>query len=424
MNQETKMGKQNITTLLIIGFFLIMIGCENEVVDSIYDPEAVGNDAPVITAVQPDSVYALIDNVTITGTNFSDDPLRNFVYFGNKKASIVECSDNQIIAVAPYIQGDTLTAKVGATGAYAFGDYSPYRIIYAAIEYGGVSETHSVSAVAMGDSEKVYICSEGLMKVQFIAPGDQSPQDHALLPTDQLTTGFTNMTMGPNGSLYGTNRKKVYSVSPDGAQVAEYITATSNAYDIEFDANGNMFIGSRGAIDCVNPVDTTKVSYSYDRRQEFKSLRVFAGYLYASVIYTGTDTTIPPRGVWRSEITDAAGTLGALELVLDWNLLVTYLGPDILAITFDSDGVLYLGVGDVSGYGAVYMVEPVGGSYLAAELEALYLPDPVLQPPVANFVWGDQRYLYVNRMGEANADKRLIRVDMRDHLSAPYYGRQ
>ena len=414
------MGKQQITFILLISILLIGTGCEIEEADSIYNPNEAGNDAPVITAVGPPSVYALIDNVTITGENFSDNPLLNYVYFGNAKAKVLESSSTQIVVLAPYIEGDSLTVKVAIPGAYAFGDYTPYIIEFAAIEYGGVTETHSVSAVSCADSEKVYICSGGLMKIQFITPESASPEDFAEIPAALLTTPFGNMSVGPDGYLYGTNRKVIYYVSPDGNIVDEYVTLGGNANAIDFDINDNMFVASRGAVYCVLP-DTTVIQTSYDRRHDLKSIRIYDGYVYVIGEYTGTDATYIGRGVWRNQILDANGTLGAWENVFDWGAYVSTAGPDILSITFDSNGVMFLGAGEAAGFDAIYMLEPDGGgSYLSSTPEPLF--PAVLTAPTSNFCWGSDQYLYVNRMGAESADKRLIRITT-GKQSAPYYGR-
>ncbi|MFH1851942.1 MAG: IPT/TIG domain-containing protein [Candidatus Neomarinimicrobiota bacterium] len=416
------MGKQYITFLMLSSILLIGTGCDNKVTPSIYDRDAVGNDAPIIDTVEPSSVYALIDNITITGDNFSDNPLLNYVYFGNAKATILENSTTQLVVLAPYIEGDSLTVKVAASGAYAFGEYSPYKIEFAAIEYGGITETHGVSAVACADSEKVYICSGGLMKIQLITPESDSPEDFASIPLTLLSTPFINMSVGPNGYLYGTNRKVVYYVSPDGSIVDKYATLGGNANDIDFDINDNMFVASRGAIYCIQADTTVTKAATYDSRHDLKSLRIYDGYVYAAGAYTGTNVTYIKRGVWRNQILDANGTLGAWENVFDWGSYIGTAGPDLLSITFNADGVMYLGADEAVGFDAIYMLEPDGGgSYLTSVPEPLF--PAVLNAPTNNFVWGSDQYLYVNRMGVAAGDKRLIRITT-GKLSAPYYGRE
>jgi len=415
------MGKQQITLLLLLSILLIGTGCEKEEADSIYNPNEVGNDAPVITAVDPPSVYALIDNIIITGENFLDNPLLNYVYFGNAKAQVLESSSTQIVVLAPYIEGDSLLVKVAAAGANAFGEYSPYKIEFAAIEYGGATATHSVSAVTCADSEKVYICSGGLMKIQFITPESETPEDFAEIPATLLTTPFGNMSVGPNGYLYGTNRKVVYYVSPDGSIVDKYATLSGNANDIDFDINDNMFVTSRGAVYCILP-DTTVIKTEYDSRHDLKSIRIYDGYVYVVGKYTGTDVTYVKRGVWRNQILDANGTLGPWEDVFDWDTYIGAAGPDLLSITFDIDGVMYLGADQADGYDAIYMLESDGGgSYLSSTPEPLF--PAVLSAPTNNFSWGSDQYLYVNRIGAEDENKRLIRITT-GKLSAPYYGRQ
>ena len=57
------------------------IQCDNDYPDSIFDPNAVFKPDPVITSIYPDSVYAAVDTIEITGQNFSSVDGENVVFF-------------------------------------------------------------------------------------------------------------------------------------------------------------------------------------------------------------------------------------------------------------------------------------------------------------------------------------------------------
>lgn len=396
-----------------ISILILILGCENEYPPSIYDKESEGNPSPEITSVEPaEGAFAGIDDITITGKSFSSSMDEIFVYFNGTVATILSASTTQLLVRAPIIEGDSLTIKVAVLGAYLFAEWSPYRIQYAAIEYGGVNDLTDAYGIACDILENIYV-SSGLNTIIKISPDEEST-DFASTPDGF----FVALKMGPGGYLYGARTRYIYRVSPDGSIVEKFGQKLGQKVnDFDFDENGNIFTASKSKIYCMTP-DGTNIAAADYPDINLKSARVFNGYVYVAGEYLGFDITVVQKGIWRNEITSSAGDLGDSELVFDWGEYWGANSPSILAITFSEDGDMYIGAeaGD-----AITIVHPnPDGNYLNGDAEPLF--PAVLMPPSTVFSWGNGQYLYVNRKSPEDPKKRLIRITM-GKKAAPYYGR-
>ncbi|NQT98230.1 MAG: IPT/TIG domain-containing protein [Candidatus Marinimicrobia bacterium] len=418
------MGRKIFTFVTIAALMMIVNSCEDtDYPDSLYDPDAESGPAPIITSVKPAAgVYAGIDDITITGGNFRADKANNFVYFGGMKADILENSTTQIVVRAPIIEGDSLTVKVAASGANALAEWTPYKIEFAAIEYGGVTDQADAYGIACDSLENVYVYNGALRKIIKIPPDGSDAEDFAVVPEGSLLSSLTAMKMGPDGYLYGVDRKFVFKVSLYdstfellGGPVREPIR------DFDFDQYGNIYTASKKAIYCKKPDGSYTTAANYKVGINFyilTSARVYDSYVYVSGSISVADTTLVQSGIWRNKILSATGDLDTNELVFDWEGYVGATGPAITAITFSADGTLYVGAD--AGY-AIVMLEPAGDNYLNSVPAPLY--QAVLLPPSTNFCWGTGQYLYVNRKSSDSKEMRLIRITMGKE-SATYWGRQ
>ena len=138
------------------------------------------------------------------------------------------------------------------------------------------------------------------------------------------------------------------------------------------------------------------------------SLRVYDGYVYISAEYRGDDSTQIQQGIWKNKILDANGNLGANELVVNWTDLMGKEGPNILSITFDEDGEMYIGLDKEN---AVYLLN-----------KKEYWYSEVLVPPATVLTWGNGKYLYINKHAELPDDRQILRVEL-SKKGAIYYGR-
>jgi len=416
--KENEMKKGLILIMLGLFFILMLTSCfENDYPPSIYDKNDEGLPSPIIDDVFPkEKVYGGVTDITIIGENFSADAGQCFVYFDGHKADILSQSETQFIVRAPIIQGDSLTVKVSKLGAYAFGEYYPYKIEFAAIEYGGISNLSNAYGIAGDTLENIYV-SSGLNTIMKITPDGEKTDDWV-----PVTDGaYVAMKMGPGGHLYAARTKYIYIVPPEGGSIEKFTTdkLSQPVNDFDFDQYGNIFVASKKIIFCVKS-DASNVSAASFPDIILNTIRVFNDYVYTAGYYTGYDTTIiVQRGIWRNQILDSEGNLGETELVYNWGMFVGDAGPQITAITFDEDGVLYIGA--ESGNAITMLYPNADGNYIEGATEILF--PAVLTPPATNFCWGTDQYLYVNRKSNVEKEQKLIKITT-GKMSAPYYGRR
>lgn len=413
-----------VKSVIFMGMTFLLIHCAKEPTPSLYGlkPSYEVKPDPTITAVEPASgAFAGIDMVTIKGTNFdpSEDYKHTRVYFEGKKAQIVSMTSTEINVMAPVLAGDSLTIKVQVDGAQLFGIFTPYKLEFAEIEYGGITGAYDAYGIACDNNENLYVSlAEG--KVLKVTP-DGEQIDY--ITQDQGVTGFfKTMKMGPGGVIYASRTRYLYQIAAGGDSLTR--TKMKKAInDFDFDANLNIYYVTKFASYLVKPdMSESKVaSYSH---VIMSSCRVYDGYLYVAGLYNGADTSHVKKGIWRHKILDD-GQLGEQELVFDWHKYYSWAGagvPSILAITFAEDGDLYVGADSTDISDAITVIHPdAEGKYLPENAEPLY--DVVLMPPATSFCWGSDQYLYVNRRSNSNDLKRIIRVTM-GKRTAPYYGRQ
>lgn len=425
-HKEVVMNKY-LVILIIAGLFLV--SCEdNDYPDSVYDKNAVYGDSPEISDVQPiERVYAGISDITITGQYFSDEVSANAVFFSGSQATVLSASATELVVRAPIIEGDSLKVQVTTTGTAALeiGEYSPYKIEFAAIEYGGVNDQTGATAVACDDSEYVYVQNSTLMKIIKIPADGSDPVDFAQTPEGALIT----LKMGPGGYLYGGRTKFLYKISPDGATVERFGGRLGQSLsDLDFDENGNMFVAAKKYVYCVKSdgsnFEAADNNIGLGIYYYMRTIRVYDGYVYTAGDLIGYDTTVVQEGIWRYEILNANGDLGPSELMFDWTSYAGLGGQSITAITFADDGTMYVGLDDDTNtdedYAIVLLAPDGSGSYINSVPEPLY--DAVLIPPASHMVWGNDQYLYVNRPHENTELMTLIRITT-GKMSAPYYGR-
>jgi len=369
--------------------------------ESIWGPDKEYKPDPKITSVEPDSTYAGIGEVTIKGENFSPAKDSNHVYFDGKEATTLSATATELVVLAPNVAGDSLTIKLRVDGALLYDEYYPYKLMRAAIEYGGFSDVDDAWGIACDIGETLYVSLAGNKLVKVTPDGEQ--QDYA-------TTSFakaSGMKMGPEGYIYYVNLLQfIFRVPPGGPKDELFAMLPGGAYDLDFGPSGNIYCGGSGAaIYRVKPDKSKEVAADYSSIS-IRTVRVYNGY-----VYVGGDSS-GHQYIWRNQII-SADSLGPKEIYFDWG---TEIDPtsDVLAITFATDGDMYVGTDAAE---AIVIVHPDGSH------EALY-PGGVLEPESYALCWGNGQYLYVNRRSTGAAKNRIIRINMFDKEGAPYYGRE
>lgn len=400
---------RSIYVFLVLNFIFTW-SCENpNYPDDIWDPNSTSELNPAITRVEPaDSSYSGVGEVTIYGTNFNPDSSKNQVFFNSEKADIVSATETILVVNPPALLADSITIKVSVQGAYQFAQFTPYKLYSAMRKYGDYDPLDDKPwGLTMDSDENLYVGREKFPegKIDKLTPpnGERVPNFLSLA----LSKPYS-IRKGPNGYIYYLDGITTYIVRNNMSSGAVgYEALPGAAIALDFDQNGNLYCGGNGKnIYLVSQSFTVSTVASYDDIN-IKALRVFGGYLYVAGTYMGIDSSVPSVGVWKNEILSSGGTLGEKILVIDW-AVASGTSSNILAITFDEDGLMYIAPDDGD---AVSIVKSDGS------LEALY--PKILSSPIHKLCWGNDEFLYINYQGD---EKGIYRVAIGKN-GAPRYGR-
>jgi len=391
--------------LIIFVLVALFIGfsCDTEEPDGIFDPNVEVDPDPVITSISPaDSAWSVVQEITISGQNFKNNSIDNYVYFDGKLASIISSSQSELVVKSPNIVGDSILIQIAVSNAYEFAYYDKnYKLKSITEEYGQLDEYDNMKAIACDKDENVYVTADNNV---FIVEPDSSKKDFGTL----MSIAATAMKVGPLSNLYYCQGIAMFRMLSDGTSDAGwYIIFPDNITDFDFDSDTNIYAGSdKGKIYSVDIANKTNSVLATLDSVNISSVRVFNSYLYVSGYYYGSNSQHITNGVWRYQI--VSGTLTNQEEYLNWD---EYDDSKINSITFDIDGYMYL--------------SSTGGDcitiYENGTLKPFY--QGVIYPNTKKICWGNGKYLYAIRMASDNTSQRLIKINMLKN-GAPYYGRQ
>lgn len=400
---------------ILTGILMILcwiIACEPEYPSSPWNPNDEGKPTPVINSVDPlEGVFAGIDEIAITGKNFSSLSEENLVFFNGVLGTVLSASDTQLRVISPpIITGDSIKIQLSVIGAYLFSEYYPYKLEAAVTEYGVFDDYDDAYGIACDANETLYVSLVGKKIVQITPDGERY---------DYATTSFEKasaMKIGPGGDLYYVNiLQYIFRIPSGGGKDELFAMLPGGVYDLDFDSLGNIYCGGSGNAIYRVKQDGSKETVAEYPHINITSVRVFDGYVYVAGDYKGDDSTQVQVGIWRNQIVSSEGTLGSNELFLDWGAYSGGINSKIKAITFSADGDVYIGadIGD-----AITILHTDG------TLEPLY-PNltHILYPATHLLCWGNGQFLYLNRRGEGTSGRRIIRIDTIKN-GAPYYGRK
>jgi len=272
-------------------------------------------------------------------------------------------------------------------------------------EYGNFEDTEDIVSMACTADETLYLTAG--QNIYVVEP-DSVKKKYTKL----LLVGARSIKTAPGGYMYYVQDIGLSRVPPGGGTDGWYMIFPNSLRDLDFSENGTLYCTDAGGT--IYSVDTDAKAYqaraTYDSTQ-ITSMRIYNNAVYVSVLYEGHDPNIPKQAVWKNTM-NADGSLGAAELVVDWQGYVQDDTRKIVKITFNDQGEMFI----ASSAGDALTIRRTDGI-----LEPFY--STILYAPVVDMTWGNGKYLYLI----ANSDqqkKRLIRIDMQDMTGAPYFGRQ
>lgn len=413
---KTSLFQRAAAAFLLLSLSIAGAGCADDPVDSVYDPSAPVAAAPVVDSITVQGGGGLLSGVSvlnIDGRNFSTDTTVIIVYFDAVRAQLVSATKTRIIAKTPVLVKDSVKVRISIQGAVNF-SVSRYVNIKAAVAtFGGFTSFEEAYGITCDQAGNIYAAmlssglGIGLRKIT--SAGDTSTYSPKGLGIDV----WSALKMGPGGVIYACrNQRAMYTISAAGAPPVLFVAGASSAkyYDLDFDKNKNIWTGGTDtAVYRIKPDKTTK-AFAFKQNAAVRSVRVYKDYLYLG----GKVDSV--EGVWRAPI-DVNGDLSA-PFEQYFNLSAqpgyTYNGVGVFAITFNTDGEMYVGTDGADGV----LLVSAGGSGASKYYPGLF----VAGAQNLVFAWGDGGNLYVTRRANGVSTNALLKINTQKS-SAPYYGR-
>jgi hypothetical protein len=353
-----KYGYQFIKRILpVLALGLAVVACETPESASLFDENYDKGSTPVISSVSPAGGYfAGYQEVTITGSNFTADPSRLFVYFNNVRASIVSASPTQIVVRTPNLVADSIGIKVSVLGVESYSNSVRYKL-----------EALFSTAVAFPDNENPWAAtydSDGNFYVSYEASG--SPAGVKKVASDGVTLinpsfgtaqswFFRSAKVGPDGGVYlvrGGAVPFVYRIAPDGGVPASWGTGIGRTEDVVFDASGNAWTGGTNEGNAsnarLNRISPTRVVTRFPFNAQIYALGYFNNHIYVAGT-RGTDSF-----VWKVELL-ADLIPGEEQVVANLTGAGAVGRPTALAIA--GDGTVFVGM---NGANPLYQISAAG----------------------------------------------------------------
>ena len=386
--------------VIIICIFFSLSGCSEQKNSGLFDPNQNSLPNPTITSVSPiGRAVAGIDTIIVQGTGFSKILSENSVFFNAKLAELIQSTETKITLIAPLLVSDTVIIRIAVHGSYEFSNKAQYVLKPAVAVFGDLQSTELSTALAADSAGNLYAgysvnnLEAGILK--FSPSGARSSY------APKIGGNWTSLKIGPGGYLYAArNVRAVYRFSPGGGASAAVWVALSvgiSIADIDFDQSGNLWGGGNNSDIYRFGADMSVATFPFVG--QIRSLRVYDGYLYFAA------KTVEGEKIWRAQIT--AGGLGTPEVYFDF--AATYPTNTPLAITFSSDGDLYIGMAE----NGILIVKP-GKTYIAPY--SVY--KQLFGTGVGIITWGKVDDLYCSTVNGT-----LLKINVTGKKSAPYYGR-
>ncbi len=418
---------KHITISVLAGLALLLIAGCTEFPPLTDVPNQSYGDTPIIESVSPAS-YSLTgtgDTITISGQNFVNDSLSNFVYFGPDTsgkfpAQVVDWSSTTLKVIPPLISGRGLQMRLDVAHAIVPAFYSPYELELAAIPWGNTTwETRPIE-IACDANDNVYALLDDGKVIKIFADGSGFVQVAEGCPTGTAANEWLSMQVGSNDTLLILEKIYIYKVPviADSVVVCDKTNMKFNSTKFadwgetfDKDKNGITFVASRKSM--IMPVDKSGIPISANditvaeaNGEKFQALRVFNDYVYAAT----------PSVLLRFPIEDANGKLGAAETVYS---LSDYMSDvQITSMMIAADGDIYLGIAPLTTFTGA--TAPAAVLVVNSTTGKPFYPSALISP-TRDMIWGSGNYAFLLRnliYSDASndiakyADYKVVRVMM------------
>jgi len=398
-------------SLISFGILIILTavwatGCTSEST-SLFDPDYTPERPdPEISSISPEGGYlAGVDEVVITGENFSENADEVRVYFDGTPGIVNSASATEVRVRPARVVGENLPVKLSVLKAVNFSNVVEYDLSQAVFQAPGSIPNVNVLGIATDAEGNIYFSSQegGIASGIKVWSTDDSIELY-----QESSFNFRSIKFGPDNLLYGvSNVRAVFRENPDGVMENNAI-AVGNIGEIfismDFDEDGYLWIvGDNENIIKVNTDDGSIERFPFPAN--LRAIRYFEGKIYfAGRIPDGTDNG--SLEVWTMDINSGQASNPQQYLNIsdfrDDNFI-------IYDITFDITGRIYIGADTGSGI------------YTWSEEEGFTEFYPGLIEPIGfSFAWHEE-YLVASATNREEETRYALRINtLRE--GAPYYG--
>ncbi len=418
--------KNNFYNLLFTSLFIALIallsfnGCSDKGAPSLYQgvPTTPIGATPVISSINPpNSSLAGVSQVTITGTNFSTNPMEDLVYFNISQAVVVSATTTQLVVTAPNVVADSITVRVAVVHSELFSNKLYYSLTPAAKDFYPDSKSTYILPYTITSDNVGNIYSS--LTVNNIGNGIKKITPDSLI-TNYASKGtetfWTSMKFGPNGVLFAArNLYAIFQIPAGGGSPTTFVVLPSSLKisQLEFDANNNLWAGGNNS--AIYRIKQDKSIASFPYTANITAMRVYndggTNYLYVAAQQDSNLT------VQRFPI-DANGDLGTPQLYYDFSGNYGS-GNSITSLEFSADGDMYLGTNLPQ---AIVLVHKDKSS-------SFLYPGVLAASGAISMVWGSGNFLYYIRSQVVDPTTNSVLIPQTivklniQKPGAPYYGR-
>lgn len=390
------MSLASLARLTPLALLLVVAGCDTSEGPSLYDPDRQTAPDPIVTALAPaGAALAGIDEITVTGSNFSSVPDENLVLFGETVAEVLSASPTELRVKAPNTPAADLPVRVAVRSATNYSSPIPYTLTPAVVEFGELANSEEPFGIATDASGNLYLAlnSDGTRSITRIAP------DGTRSPFFSTTFEFPSLAFGPDGAIYAVRGVFAAFRLPEGGTQETFGVISDGRPSltaIDVDASGNLYVGGNNGGDSgtksMYRIAPDKSVTAYPLDGNIRAIAVFGGAVYAAVTQAGVSSIVRLTA-------DGAGDLGAPSLYADITALT---GAEATALAFAASGDLYVGTNARTD--PLYVVRSDGSG------EVVY--PGVLAGPTARLAYGPGSFLYMRTATVLNAENVVIQEPM------------
>ncbi len=392
--------------LILLGALFIQ-GCTSDS-SSLFDPDYTPERPdPSISVIEPqDGWLAGVDEITIRGENFSEVADENRVYFGGIPGIVHSSSSSEMVVRPARVVGENVDVKLTVRRAINFSNQLEYRLDQAVFQAPGSIPNDNVTGIATdADGNVIFGYQEGGAPRGIRKWNIDDGTVERVLPS---TFNWSSVKVGPDGLIYGArNIFGIYRETANGQiDTNPFAIGISgeNYIDMDFDQDGNLWtVGNNQNIFRIDINDGSVTRFPFEAN--LRAVRYYNGKLYmGGRIPDGSETG--SLEVWTMDINDGQASNPQRYLNISD---VSDVDFNMLAITFDVNGRIYMGANNGTG---IYTWSESEG------FREFYIG--LIEPSGYSFAW-DGEFLIASATNRGEDTRFALRIDTRIQ-GAPYFG--